>query len=133
MGKTFVVDITKQVNFWIEGGREDWQVANELVVSGRPRQGLFFAHLAIEKIFKGLVCRDTEDLAPPIHNLVRLIQKTSLAPNQTQLDLLAQVNAYNIEGRYPDTMTPPPNTVEARDEMKKIKGVLEWLIRESEK
>ena len=127
-----MVDIEKQAAFWLESGQEDWQVANELVASGRIRQGLFFAHLALEKTLKGLVCRDTQDLAPPIHNLVRLIQKTRLIPDQDQLDLLAQVNAYNIEGRYPDTLTPPPNLTEAQKDMKKIEEVLAWLISESE-
>jgi HEPN domain-containing protein len=67
-----VIDIQKQVAYWREGAVEDWAVAQELVAADRPRHGLFFAHLALEKVLKAHICRDTGDLAPRVHNLVRL-------------------------------------------------------------
>lgn len=67
-----MIDINKQINYWRNSAIEDWEVARELLKSGRVRHGLFFAHLAIEKLLKAHVCRSTKDLAPRIHNLVRL-------------------------------------------------------------
>lgn len=58
------IDITKQVEYWQAGALEDWQVAVELIETGRTRHGLFFAHLALEKLLKAFVCRATLDLAP---------------------------------------------------------------------
>jgi len=40
----------------------------------RIRHGLFLANLALEKALKALVCKATRDLAPRIHNLVRLAE-----------------------------------------------------------
>jgi len=54
---------------------EDWEVGKELIVGRRFRHGLFFIHLALEKILKAHVCRNTVDIAPPIHNLARLAEK----------------------------------------------------------
>src|SRR3990172_12817951 len=109
-----MVDIDKQITYWREGAREDWAVARELLDRGRIRHGLFFAHLALEKALKALVCRRTQDIAPPIHNLVRLAEVAGVELAREQVDLLADVNAFNIEARYPAHLAPPPSGDEAR-------------------
>lgn len=92
-----MVDIPRQVAAWRKGAEEDWPVACELVERGRLRHGLFFAHLAIEKLLKAHVCRRTEDLAPRIHNLVRLAEQAGLRPSAEQLDVLAEMNQFHDE------------------------------------
>ena len=52
-----MVDISEQIKYWKTTAREDWEAAGELVESRRIRQGLFFAHLALEKLLKAHVCR----------------------------------------------------------------------------
>jgi len=47
-----MVDIAKQIAFWRDGANEDWDVARQLVDTGRTRHGLFFAHLALEKYLR---------------------------------------------------------------------------------
>ncbi len=69
-----MVDIGKQIHYWVEGAKEDWEVAQELLSKGRVRHGLFLGHLALEKILKAHVCRTTQDLAPRIHNLIRIAE-----------------------------------------------------------
>ncbi|MCK4306353.1 MAG: HEPN domain-containing protein, partial [Candidatus Eisenbacteria sp.] len=98
--------------------------------SRRIRHGLFFAHLALEKLLKALVCQHTKDLAPRIHNLVRLAESAGLAPNPSQLDLLAEMNQFNIEGRYPGTTLPPPTSDEAEGFMRRTEEVYQWLIKQ---
>jgi len=122
------MDIGKQVNFWRQGAGEDWQVACELVDAGRVRHGLFFAHLALEKLLKAHVCHRTQDLAPRVHNLVRLAELAGLSPDTKQLDVLAEMNEFCIEGRYP-SMVAPPSPAEARAYMARAKEVREWLVR----
>ena len=61
------------------------------------RHGLFIAHLALEKMLKAHVCLE---LAPRIHNLVRLAEMAGLKLSETQIDLLADASEFNIEGRY---------------------------------
>ena len=67
-------DIEKQVAYWRDSAVEDLQVAQDLIKRQRTRHGLFFLHLALEKLLKALVCRQTQDLAPRTHNLIRLAE-----------------------------------------------------------
>ncbi len=92
-----MIDIDKQVSYWRSSAYEDWQVARELVSLGRTRHGLFFAHLGLEKMLKALVCERTRDLAPRLHNLVRLAEIASLDLDHQQTDVLAEMNMFNIE------------------------------------
>ena len=97
-----MLDIEKQVAYWRDGAIEDWEVAQDLLKHRRTRHGLFFVHLALEKLLKAHVCRHTNDLAPRLHNLIRLAELAKLTPTQTQLD-------FNLEGRYPDMLTSVPS------------------------
>ena len=105
-----MINIEKQVSYWKTGAQEDWIVAKELIERDRIRHGLFFAHLALEKAIKAHVCRSQKDLAPRIHNLLRLIQLTGLNSNPDQLEILAEMNAFNIESRYPESFIPLPTS-----------------------
>jgi HEPN domain-containing protein len=125
-----MIDIGKQIEHWRTGAVEDWEVAQELQAAGKIRHGLFFAHLAVEKLLKALVCRATDDLAPPTHNLVRLAAMTNLALTREQINLLAEVNSFNIAGRYPDTALLLPSPGEAAEYMLGIGGLLSWLTRQ---
>ena len=86
-----MVDIAKQIAYWRDGAMEDIEVAEHLVGSGRTRHGLFFAHLALEKILKALVCKETQDLAPRSHNLLRLAELACLSLNSEQSNTLDEV------------------------------------------
>lgn len=90
MSCTIMFDVDKQVDYWRRGADEDWEVAAKLVGDGRRRRrhGLFFAHLALEKMLKALVCRRTHDVPPRIHNLIRLGKLAGLEPDSDQIDLL---------------------------------------------
>ena len=122
-----MIDIDKQIKHWCAGAAEDWAVACDLVEQGRVRRGLFFAHLALEKTLKAHVCRSNNDIAPPIHNLLRLTEKTSLSFDLGQRNLLAEVNSFNIEGRYPELFLPLPSRSEADDYLNKIGEMLTCL------
>jgi HEPN domain-containing protein len=105
-------------------------VANDLVNRGHVRHGLFFAHLALEKALKALVCREARDLAPRLHNLVRLAELAQIPIQSDQIAVLAVMDAFNIEGRYPDTLSSPPSRQEAGRYMKDAKEVFQWLIHQ---
>ena len=122
-----VVDIEKQIAYWQAGAVEDWQVAAELVNSGRTRHGLFFAHLALEKMLKAFICRATRDLAPRIHPLLRLAERTGLTFSEEQVTFLARFDRYQIEGRYPDLLPAALGIEAAREELEQARGVFEWL------
>jgi HEPN domain-containing protein len=123
-----MIDIAQQVRFWRQGAEEDWQVARDLIERGHTRHGLFFAHLACEKALKALVVVQTDDLAPRLHNLTRLAELAQLQLSASQLDLLAELNAYNLEGRYPDALAEPPTPAEAKRLVNRASEVFEWLM-----
>ena len=123
-----MVDIDQQVAHWRAGAQEDWNVAVELVERRRIRHGLFFAHLAIEKVLKAHVCRRTQDLAPRIHNLVRLGELAGLQPDENQLSALADLNAFSQAGRYPDAVVPLPTPEEADVYIRRAGEVFQWLM-----
>jgi len=50
-----MIDVEKQIAYWRAGAEEDWEVAVDLVESGKARHGLFFAHLAL--VFRWLMKR----------------------------------------------------------------------------
>ena len=81
------MDIQKQVDYWKTSSDEDFAAAESLLEKGHLRHCLFFAHLAIEKMLKAHVTRQTKDVPPRTHNLVRLaeIAELSLSPEQTSL------------------------------------------------
>ncbi len=45
-----------------------------------------------------------------------------------QIDVLAEMNAFNLEGRYPEMLTPEPTIEEARSYIRRAKEVYTWLM-----
>ena len=123
-----MIDIDKQISFWRNSAEEDLAVARDLVHRNRIRHGLFFAHLALEKALKAHVCCVTQDIAPRLHNLVRLAELAEIDIQPAQVDILAEMNSFNLEGRYPDTLSPPPSQEEAQRYMTQAEEVFQWLI-----
>lgn len=95
--------------------------------SGRIRHGLFFIHLALEKILKANFCRNKMDIPPRNHNLARLAEISGVDLSDERTDVLADVNAYNLEGRYPDIHSSEPSKGEAEQIVKRADEVFQWL------
>ena len=121
------MDIDKQIAYWRDSSDEDWRVAYELVELGRTRHGLFFAHLALEKMLKAHVCRATRTLAPNIHNLVRLAELASLSLTKQQRASFGRLNQYQLEGRYPSSSPIAISQQKALSEIEIVEELLEWL------
>ena len=123
-----MIDISKQITYWQESAREDWEVAIELVSNNRSRHGLYFAHLALEKILKTHVCKETHDLAPKIHNLISLSRLANITLTPDQFDLLTEINPYNIEGLYPDSLSNSHTIEEIQAFINRAEMVFKWLM-----
>ncbi len=119
--------IKKYISYWRDSAVEDWEVGNSLIHSRKIRHGLFFVHLTLEKLLKAHICKTTTDYAPRIHSLIRLADKTDLKLSEEQLNFLAEFDRFNIAGRYPDSLTPVPDQVEARKKLAKAGGLYQWL------
>jgi HEPN domain-containing protein len=117
-----MIDIAKQITYWRDSAKEDLDVARQLVDNGRTRHGLFFAHMALEKILKANICKHTQDLAPRLHNLSRLADLAALTLDTGNIEVLAEMNTFHIEGRYPESLTKPPTKDEALNYMAEQNG-----------
>ena len=126
-----MIDIDKQVFYWKEGAADDWRVANKLLEGKETLPALFFAHLTIEKILKAHVCRQTQEYAPMIHNLLSLAQRARLSLSLERANLLAELTTYNIRGRYPDMRDvqkiEKPTLQYSKSLFEKIEEMYEWL------
>ena len=76
-----MVDVPKQIEYWRTNSDEDFAAAQSPLEKGHLRHSLFFAHLAIEKMLKAHVTRQTKDVPPRSHNLIRLAKLAHLNPD----------------------------------------------------
>lgn len=64
---------------------------------------LFCAHLTLEKLVKAHWVTDNISNYPPkIHNLNKIVAQTKLMLTEGELAFCADMNKFQIEGRYPD-------------------------------
>lgn len=96
------MDTKNIIGYWVNSAQKDWQVAQSLFNTKYYLYSLFFCHLAMEKILKALVVKETRKHAPHTHNLIELAQKAKLLMKQSQLDFLDSLTDFNLEARYPD-------------------------------
>lgn len=89
-------------NYWLKTAKEDYETAKALLASRRFVHCLFFCHLAIEKLLKGFVVKETGDNPLPTHKLSLLAKKTSINFSNEQFDLLDELTQFNIQARYND-------------------------------
>lgn len=124
------MDVQKQVEFWKASAEEDFAAAESLLEKGHFRHCLFFAHLAVEKMLKAHVTRQTNDIPPRIHNLVRLAEIAGLKLKLEHEDFLREFGIYQLEGRYPDSGQISPDLDTAREEISRATEMLKWLNKQ---
>ncbi len=123
------IDIQKHVTHWREGAIEALAASRDMILRDkRTLFGLFFIHLAIEKILKAHVCSQTGELPPRIHNLIRLAEIAGLELDDEQIRVLAALNEFNLEGRYPETWSAPPSVELAQQYLNRSEKVFTWLM-----
>jgi HEPN domain-containing protein len=124
------MDVQKQIEFWRVSAEEDFAAADSLLEKGHMRHCLFFAHLAVEKMLKAHVTRQTNDIPPRIHNLVRLAEIADLKLELEQENFLREFGIYQLEGRYPDSEQISTDLEDAREEISRAREMLQWLKKQ---
>lgn len=111
-----MTDKLKHINYWKTTAIDDVETVDFLLAAKKYVQALFFTHLFIEKIIKAHWVKDNvENVPPKTHNLVYLHQNTNLNLGENDTDFLQQLNAYQIEGRYPDYLSSLHKTTQKED------------------
>ena len=90
----------QQIEYWRKSAPQSWKTAMVLYDNKRYDACLFFCHLAIEKLLKGLVVIKTNQVAPKIHDLAKLANLANLKLSDEQLNHLKTITTFNIAGRY---------------------------------
>ncbi|MCD4812489.1 HEPN domain-containing protein [bacterium] len=121
------MDIAKQIQYWQIGAEKELLAAKSLDRDKFYTQCLFHVHLALEKILKAHVCRKTLAIAPLLHNLNRLAETAQLELSDKYIDILADMNRYNLAGRYPDPVVDEVSGEECREKLAQSEEVLKWL------
>ena len=121
------MDVGKQVDYWRLGSEEDIAAAETLMEKGHLRHGLFFAHLAIEKILKAHVTHKTGETPPRIHNLIRLAELAGVALDPKRADFLRRFNLYQLEGRHPEIFEARVEAETANERLASAREMVEWL------
>lgn len=122
-----MVDIQKQIDYWINGAEDDIITAELLIREKRNLHGLFFCHLVIEKAIKAFYVKKMQEIAPRTHNLIYLSENTELVfDDETQI-FLGILMKYQLQGRYPDYNPVLPDQNIINQYLSKTKDLLQWL------
>lgn len=122
-----MVNIQKQIEYWINSAEDDIITANLLLQENRILHGLFFCHLVIEKAIKAHYVKVTKEIAPRTHNLIYLSEKAGIEFDEETQIFIGILMKYQLQGRYPDYSPILPNPVRVNEYQNKTKALLEWL------
>jgi HEPN domain-containing protein len=96
----------EHIDYWVVQSKEDWAVAELLIKGNKYLHGLFFVHLALEKVCKAHWIRASKTNIPPkTHNLIFLLSQTDISVSNEQKEFLLTLNRFQIEGRYPEQLS----------------------------
>lgn len=95
------IDLMK---YWIKSSDEDYNVMRFLYSGKKNSYCLFFGHLVIEKLLKGLYAKNNEENPHALksHNLLVLAEKCDLDLTDGQVKRLQTITQFNISARYDD-------------------------------
>lgn len=93
--------IKEMAAYWREAAEHDWGTARALWRSKRYDACLFYCHLSMEKLLKGLVVKKTKESPPYIHDLVELSKRAGIPVGEDEVKALATFTSFNLSGRYP--------------------------------
>jgi len=94
--------VKNRIKYWLETAAHDYETMQVLFKAKRYSDCLFYSHIVLEKILKGLVTNETKKEAPFIHNLTKLAELSKCDLLKDEMDLLDKVNDFNIRARYPE-------------------------------
>ncbi|MGD2086525.1 MAG: HEPN domain-containing protein [Candidatus Aminicenantes bacterium] len=122
----------KRFDFWRKSSEEEINTASILLKKKKLRQTLFFIHLSLEKILKALFIKKKREYPPITHNLKYLADRIDLELTETRENFLIEATAFNIEARYPDEESQPPEHKYVKQKYKEALEILAWLRKKSE-
>ena len=124
-----MINVQKQIDYWINGAKDDLESAEILIERKRMLHGLFFCHLVIEKTLKAHVVKISQEIAPRTHNLIFLLEKAHLELSESEEIFLGILMKYQLQGRYPDYNPIIPDKLVVQNYLKQTENLLQWLMK----
>ncbi len=126
------MDNINLMEYWQNSSDEDYNVMNVLYSNKKNSYSLFFGHLVIEKLLKGLYAKNNEESPYTIksHNLLALAEKCNLDLTDEQVKKLQIITQFNISARYDDykeTFNQKCTDEYTSEQIKNIEEVRTWL------
>lgn len=87
---------------WLNGAGDAWSLMLEISKTKDGHFALFFLHLSLEKMLKGLYLIKLNKPPPFTHDLVQLVDKVGLIATEKEKNELADISRFNIAARYDD-------------------------------
>ncbi len=126
------MDNINLMEYWQNSSDEDYNVMKYLYSGKKNSYCLFFGHLVIEKLLKGLYAKNNEENPYTIksHNLLALAEKCNLELTDEQVEKLQIITQFNISARYDDykeTFNQKCTDEYTSEQIKNIEEVRTWL------
>lgn len=126
------MDNINLMEYWKNSSDEDYNVMNVLYSNKKNSYSLFFGHLVIEKLLKGLYAKNNKEnpYAIKSHNLLALAEKCNLELTDEQVEKLQIITQFNISARYDDykeTFNQKCTDDYTSEQIKNIEEVRTWL------
>ena len=96
------IQVKKITEYWQKTAEHDYKTMQWLLKGKRYSDALFYGHIILEKILKGLVVKETKKESPYIHDLIRLKDMAGLDLPAEIDKFLNRMNDFNIRARYPE-------------------------------
>ena len=97
--------MNKATKNWLDMVSYDLTTAKHMFKTGRYVYVIFMCHLAIEKVFKAIVCEETNKISPKTHDLIYLINLGKIKLTGDLLDFVGIINNVSIVTRYPEDLS----------------------------
>lgn len=120
----------KSLTYWIKQGLYDLETAEAMLKTRRYLYVLFCSQQSVEKMLKACIAKRNKELPPRIHNLVRLLELSSLPADEKTSDFLRELSGYYIQTRYPDEIEEMAKQIDKKTAQRilyKTKEIVEWL------
>ena len=125
--------MNEKSNQWLRQADYDISTAEFMCNGDRYFYAVFMCHLSVEKALKGLYQQKLGQSPPKTHNLVYLLSKTNVKPDDKTGLFIAKLNEANIATRYPediDKLQKDYTETVTRDILEKTAGLLEWIKKQ---
>lgn len=115
---------------WVSRAHYDLETAKAMLDAGRDLYVLFCSQQALEKMLKAVIVKATSEVAPRLHDLVKLSDVARVDPSPSARRLLELLSRFYFTGRYPaepDRATPLVDRAHAEQVLAQSEEVFQWL------